>query len=184
MIIYISEYNSRSNIENCSRPSARMNINKIVLKGSSKMSLHERFTQLSKFQPAHLEPEVEFGVRGGGGGVSRYSRGVSQPLSRDLSPARLGSRLGARRPTSVPYSPRPRRDLWGPSPSVTAAARIKKRSIQQRLGVKARLSLPRRGWGGLRGWDSEESLNSTDNTENRSAVYTSLQFLFSSQEFS
>ena len=145
-----------------------MNINKIVLKGSSKMSLHERFTQLSKFQPAHLEPEVEVGVRvgrgGGGGGVSRYSRGVSQPLGRDLSPVRLGSRLGARRPSSVPYSPRPRRDLWGPSPSVTAAARLKRRSIQQRLGVKARLSLPRSGW------DSEESLNSTDNTENRSAV--------------
>ena len=153
-----------------------MNINKIVLKGSSKMSLHERFTQLSKFQPAHLESEVEVGVRvgrgGGGGGVSRYSRGVSQPFSRDLSPPRLGSRL-ASRPSSVPYSPRARRDLWGPSPSVTAAARIKRKSIQQRLGVKARLSLPRRAWGGLRGWDSEDSLNSTDNTENRSVVSTS-----------
>ena len=140
MIIYISECKSRSSIENCSRPGARMNINKIVLKGTSKMSLHERFTQLSKFQPTHLEPEVEFDVRGGGGGgggVSRYSRGVSQPLGRDLSPARLGSRLGARRPSSVPYSPRGRRDLgWGqPSPAVSAAARIKRKSIQQRLGV-------------------------------------------------
>ena len=63
--------------------------------------------------------------------------------------------------------------MWLPSPAVTAAARIKKKSIQQRLGVKARLSLPRRAWGGLRGWDSDDSLNSTDNTENRSVVSTS-----------
>ena len=153
-----------------------MNIHKIVLKGSSKMSLHERFTQLNRFQPCHTEPEVEVGLRGsgggGGGGISRYSRGASQPFTRDLSPARLGSRLAAR-PSSVPYSPRARRDLWAhPSPSVTAAARIKKKSIQQRLGVKARLSLPRRGWGGLRGWDSEESLNSRpDNTDNRSGHF-------------
>ena len=139
------------------------------------MSLHERFTQLSKFQPSHSEPEVEVGLRGrvGGGGISRYSRGASQPFTRDLSPARLGSRLAAR-PSSVPYSPRVRRDMgWGlPSPSVTAAARIKRKSIQQRLGVKARLSLPSRGWGVLRGWDSEDSLNSgADNTDNRSGPF-------------
>ena len=81
----------------------------------------------------------------------------------------MSSRLAAR-PSSVPYSPRARRDMWLPSPAVTAAARIKKKSIQQRLGVKARLSLPRRGWGGLRGWDSEDSLNSSEINEGRSVM--------------
>ena len=81
----------------------------------------------------------------------------------------MSSRLAAR-PSSVPYSPRVRRDMWLPSPSVAAAARIKKKSIQQRLGVKARLSLPRRGWGGLRGWDSEDSLNSSEINEGRSVM--------------
>ena len=155
-----------------------MNIHKIVLKGSSKMSLHERFTQLNKFKPSPSEPEVEAGFRGrvgggGGGGISRYSRGATQPFTRELSPARLSSRLAAR-PSSVPYSPRVRRDMgWGlPSPAVTAAARIKRKSIQQRLGVKARLSLPSRGWRVLRGWDSEDSLNSgTDNTDSRSGHF-------------
>ena len=155
---------------------SRLNIHKIVLKGSSKMSLHERFTQLSKFQPTHSEPEVEVGVRlggGGGGGISRYSRGATQPFSRDLSPARLRSRL-AGRPSSVPYSPRGRRDLgWGqPSPAVSAAARIKRKSIFQRLGVKARLSVKSRLGLPMRGWDSEDSLNSSsDNTDNRSVHF-------------
>ena len=126
-----------------------MNIPRIVPKGTSKISLHERFTQLSKSQVPHLDDDTEVSVTGlspRGGGVGRYGRGSS-----------------AARPTRLPYSPRmaEREQQYGPSPAMTAAAKIKKRSIRQRLGVKARLSLPTRNWG------SEESLYSRDYDDNR-----------------
>ena len=74
-----------------------MNINKLVLKGTGKISLHERFTQLSKFQV----PAVKVGVsdewdndyvRGSGAGgvtragVGRYGRGATRGLSPEQPP--------------------------------------------------------------------------------------------------
>ena len=60
------------------------------------------------------------------------------------------------------------RMLYRPSAAVTAAAKIKRKSIHQRLGVRARLSLPsytpyRPGGGigarlGVRRWASTDSL--------------------------
>ena len=44
----------------------------------------------------------------------------------------------------------------GPSSAMVAAARLKKRSIKQRLGIRARLSLP----AGRAGWGSQDSLDS------------------------
>ena len=137
---------------------------KLVLKGTSKISLHERFTQLSKFQVKdesnggyHREPEVSFV----GTGVSRYGRGASANYTRDLSP----QMPSLRRPRSVPSYREPSvetdRMLYRPSAAVMAANKIKKRSIHQRLGVRARLSMPRyRPGAGMRSWGSEDSVNS------------------------
>ena len=144
---------------------------KLVLKGTGKISLHERFTQLSKIQvpsePAwnghSREPEVTF--IGSSSGVSRYGRGSSTSFSRDLSP-QLPS---LRRPRSVPTtqtrdtSVQPEQRLYRPSAAVTAARHLKRRSIHQRLGVRARLSLPRYTPGaGLRSWGSEDSVISNN----------------------
>lgn len=118
-----------------------MNINKLVLKGTGKISLHERFTQLSKFQV----PAVKVGVsdewdndyvRGSGAGgvtragVGRYGRGATRELSPEQQP-----HVTRVRPSSVPVA-RERsmdRPLYrpGPSAAVTAAAKLKRRSIHQ-----------------------------------------------------
>ena len=103
-----------------------MNIPRIVPKGTSKISLHERFTQLSKSQVTHLDDDPEESVTGlspRGGGVGRYGRGSS-----------------AARPTRLPYSPRmaEREQQYGPSPAMTAAAKIKKRSIRQMTRIRNR----------------------------------------------
>ena len=116
------------------------------MKGTSKLTLHERFTQLSKIQGTNTDHEAELSVRTVTGGSGRLRRGTS-----------------SERPTRLPYSPRTveRDQQFGPSPAVTAAARIKRRSIRQRLGVKARLSLPRRSW------YSQQSPDSRDYENNR-----------------
>ena len=124
-----------------------MNIPRIVLKGTSKLTLHERFTQLSKIQGPNTDHDAELSVRTVTGVSGRLRRGAS-----------------SERPTRLPYSPRKaERDLqFGPSPAVSAAARIKRRSIRQRLGVKARLSLPRRSW-----YSQESPFDSRDYDNNR-----------------
>ena len=105
----------------------------------------------------HREPEVSFV----GTGVSRYGHGASANYTRDLSP----QMPSLRRPRSVPSYREPSvetdRMLYRPSATVMAANRIKKRSIHQRLGVRARLSMPRyRAGAGLRSWGSSDSVNS------------------------
>ena len=157
-----------------------MNISKLVIKGTAKISLHERFTQLSKFQvssSSEWDPDYVRGSGGGGvtkAGISRYGRAASANYHRDPSPeVRMNPTL--RRPASVPWTPGHRersveaeRLLYRPSAAVTAAAKIKRKSIHQRLGVRARLSLPsytpyRPGGGigarlGVRRWASTDSL--------------------------
>ena len=157
-----------------------MNISKLVIKGTAKISLHERFTQLSKFQvssSSEWDPDYVRGSGGGGvtkAGISRYGRGASTNYNRDPSPeVRMNPAL--RRPASMPSyrersveAERMDRMLYRPSAAVTAAAKIKRKSIHQRLGVRARLSLPsytpyRPGGGigarlGVRRWASTDSL--------------------------
>ena len=157
-----------------------MNISKLVIKGTAKISLHERFTQLKKFQvssSSDWDPDYVRGSGGGGvtkAGISRYGRGASANYHRDPSPeVRMNPTL--RLPASVPWTPGHRersveaeRLLYRPSAAVTAAAKIKRKSIHQRLGVRARLSLPsytpyRPGGGigarlGVRRWASTDSL--------------------------
>ena len=139
-----------------------MNINhKLVLKGTAKISLHERFTQLSKFQVTednHQDYDRGHDRGGqslGGGGVSRYGRGASASYPRDLSP-----QIQRPRPSSLPFN-MDRERLWRPSAAVTAAAKLKRKSIQQRLGVKARLTMPRYRPGQAR-WGSTDSINSNN----------------------
>ena len=148
-----------------------MNINhKLVLKGTAKISLHERFTQLSKFQVTednHHDYDRGHDRGGqslGGGGVSRYGRGASASYPRDLSPQIQRQA----RPSSLPFN-MDRERLWRPSAAVTAAAKLKRKSIQQRLGVKARLTMPRyrpgAGLGhrlGQARWGSTDSINSNN----------------------
>ena len=154
-----------------------MNINhKLVLKGTAKISLHERFTQLSKFQVTedHHQDYDRGHDRQVGGGVSRYGRGASAQYPRDLSPE-----IQRPRPSSVPYNSVTSRTedrdrlLYRPSATMQAAAKLKRRSIQQRLGVKARLTMPRYRPGGGLGhrlgqarWGSTDSINS-NNMANR-----------------
>ena len=119
-----------------------MNINKLVLKGTGKISLHERFTQLSKFQVPAVKVGVSEGewdsdyVRGSGAGgvtragVGRYGRGATRELSPEQQP-----HVTRVRPSSVPVA-RERsvdRPLYrpGPSAAVAAAAKLKRRSIHQ-----------------------------------------------------
>ena len=153
-----------------------MSIQKIVLKGTGKISLHERFTQL-KFEGTHSDWEGGSAGVGAvrGGGVGRHGQGASRSYPRDPSPQYNYLQRKQSRPTSVLYSPREkseerslrngleRKPQFGPSATIVAAARLKKRSIQQRLGVRARLSLPRfrMGMGGGASWGSTGSLNST-----------------------
>ena len=148
-----------------------MALQKIVLKGTGKISLHERFTQL-KFEGPHsvLEGGSEAApVRDGG--VSRYSQGASRSYPRSTSPQ---YNFSVKRPSSLLYSARERsvernvrngidrKPLFGPSSTMIAAARIKRKSIHQRLGVRARLSLPRyrMSLGGGSRWGSTGSLSS------------------------
>ena len=153
-----------------------MNISKLVIKGTAKISLHERFTQLKKFQvssSSDWDPDYVRGSGGGGvtkAGISRYGRGASANYHRDPSPeVRMNPTL--RLPASVPWTPGHRersveaeRLLYRPSAAVTAAAKIKRKSIHQRLGVRARLSMPYRPGGGIgarlgvRRWASTDSL--------------------------
>ena len=155
-----------------------MNINhKLVLKGTAKISLHERFTQLSKFQVTednHHDYDRGHDRGGqslGGGGVSRYGRGASASYPRDLSP-----QIQRPRPSSLPFNMDRERLLYRPSAAVTAAAKLKRKSIQQRLGVKARLTMPRyrpgAGLGQAR-WGSTDSINS-NNMGSRSVLDISL----------
>ena len=127
-----------------------MNINKLVLKGTGKISLHERFTQLSKFQVPAVKVGVSEGewdsdyVRGSGAGgvtragVGRYGRGAT----RELSPEQQ-QHVTRVRPSSVPVA-RERsvdRPLYrpGPSAAVAAAAKLKRRSIHQ---VRRKTKIP------------------------------------------
>ena len=165
--------------------SGTMNINKLVIKGTAKISLHERFTQLSKLQvSSSAEWDSSDYVRGSGGGgvtkagIARHGRGASANYHREPSPEVKMNPL--RRPASVPWTPpRPKqreqsveaeRMLYRPSAAVTAAAKIKRKSIHQRLGVRARLSMPpyrpRPGGGigarlGVRRWASSDSVADT-----------------------
>jgi len=153
-----------------------MSIQKIVLKGTGKISLHERFTQL-KFEGTNSD--WENGVGSGvealrGGGVGRHGQGASRSYPRDPSPQYNYLQRKPNRPSSVLYSPRERSEergvsngigrkpQFGPSASIVAAARLKRKSIHQRLGIRARLSLPRfrLGVGGGDRWGSTSSLNS------------------------
>ena len=161
-----------------------MSIQKIVLKGTGKISLHERFTQL-KFEGTNSDWDSGSNGVGGlrGGGVGRHGQGASRSYPRAQSPQ---YNMLQRRPSSVLYSPRERSEhrgvrsgfgrkpQFGPSASIVAAARLKKRSIQQRLGVRARLTLPRYRLGGGARWDSTGSLNSNGSgTQYRYKTYLS-----------
>ena len=154
-----------------------MSIQKIVLKGTGKISLHERFTQL-KFEGTHSDWEGGSGAGAlRGGGVGRHGQGASRSYPRDPSPQYNYLQRKQSRPTSVLYNPREkseerglrneleRKPQFGPSATIVAAARLKRRSIHQRLGVRARLTLPRfrmgMGMGGGASWGSTGSLNST-----------------------
>ena len=87
----------------------------------------------------------------------------------------------APRPTSMPHMSQQYRErsvdrerlLYRPSAAVSAARNLKRKSIQQRLGVKARLTMPvyrpgaglqsnNRLLGGARRWGSTESVNSNN----------------------
>jgi len=178
-----------------------MNLNKLVLKGTGKISLHDRFTQLSKIQ---VNPKTsDWGDHEDGysepmgNGVSRYGRGASEgvlrrpkaafasngyskyaPQPRQPSPTIIRP---APRPTSMPHMSQQYRErsvdrerlLYRPSAAVSAARNLKRKSIQQRLGVKARLTMPvyrpgaglqsnNRLLGGARRWGSTESVNSNN----------------------
>ena len=126
-----------------------MNIPRIVLKGTSKITLHERFTQLNKFQGNNIDHHTELSVRTVNGGGRLRGREASSERPE--------------RPTRLPYSPRKaERDQFGPSPAVSAAAKIKRRSIRQRLGVKARLTLPGNNW-----YSQESPFSSREYDNNR-----------------
>ena len=171
-----------------------MSIQKIVLKGTGKISLHERFTQL-KFEGTHSDWDGGSGgvgsLRGGGGG--RHGQGASRSYPRAQSPQ---YNMLQRKPNSVLYSARERSEerglrsgfgrkpQFGPSATIVAAARLKKRSIQQRLGVRARLSLPRYrvGLGGGARWGSTGSLNS--NGSGTQYRYTSVLLIELKSHFS
>ena len=155
-----------------------MSIQKLVLRGTGKISLHERFTQL-KFEGASSDWEMSNGVEGvRGGGVGRHGQGASKSYPRDTSPPFNYLKREQNRPSSLQlYSARERSEdregrlvsrvfdrkpQFGPSATIAAATRLKRRSIQQRLGVRARLTLPRHRMemgGGVR-WGSTGSLNS------------------------
>ena len=152
---------------------------KLSLKGTSKITLHERFTQLSKIHVPPVSDTWDSDISDHvprGSGVSRYGRGASEGLLRRPNIGRQTSPTIIR-PTSMPtYRERSvdtERMLYRPSAAVMAANKLKRRSIQQRLGVKARLSLPRYRpgaglmWGGGRRWGSTESLNNGSNNMGR-----------------
>ena len=180
MVYIILEVSYLSNLE--VHLSSTMNISKLVIKGTAKISLHERFTQLSKFQvssSADWDPDYVRGSGGGGvtkAGISRYGQGASTNYREPSPEVRMNPAL--RRPASMPSyrersveAERMDRMLYRPSAAVTAAAKIKRKSIHQRLGVRARLSMPsytpympyRPGGGigarlGVRRWASTDSL--------------------------
>jgi len=169
-----------------------MNLNKLVLKGTGKISLHARFTQLSKIQ---VNPKTSdygdnddgFNSEPIGMGVSRYGRGASEGVLRRPKAAfssngysKYAPQQRQPSPTIIRQAPRPNsmpnmqpyrersvdreRLLYRPSAAVSAARNLKRKSIQQRLGVKARLTMPvyRPGGGlsgGARRWGSTESLS-------------------------
>ena len=150
-----------------------MSIQKIVLKGTGKISLHERFTQL-KFEGSHdwETNNVDTGLRRGG--VDRYAQGSSRSYSRESSSLYTNLQQSNNRPSSLLYSARDRsvqrsigtsleKKPFGPSSTILAATRIKRKSILQRFGVKARLSMSRSRFNftNRNRWGSTGSLNSS-----------------------
>ncbi|XP_046339899.1 chromatin target of PRMT1 protein-like isoform X2 [Haliotis cracherodii] len=110
---------------------------KIVLKSTTKMSLNDRFTNIQKTRPQTVVPNI------------RANMVAQQQAS--AKNRRLAQQL-ANRPGVGPMMNQPQISM--PGTGVAVAMRLKKRSLQQRLGrsnVKARLNLSAVGRGQPRG---------------------------------
>ncbi|XP_067654275.1 chromatin target of PRMT1 protein-like isoform X1 [Haliotis asinina] len=110
---------------------------KIVLKSTTKMSLNDRFTNIQKTRPQTVVPNI------------RANMVAQQQAS--AKNRRLAQQL-ANRPGVGPMINQPQISM--PGSGVAVAMRLKKRSLQQRLGrsnVKARLNLSAVGRGQPRG---------------------------------
>ncbi|XP_023343186.1 chromatin target of PRMT1 protein isoform X2 [Eurytemora carolleeae] len=174
-----------------------MSVNKLVLKGTGKMSLHERFTQLSsQIVKQEIKPQPQFTRQSQ---ISRqtshstmrsYEYSPSTPRSRTPDQPRYAPRRRSESPVGRMSRPRnqPLRSPYGvsvrPSSTVLAANRIKKKSVYLRLGVRPTMSsgipvwaepyTPRQNMGGMRSAQSGLSRSTSMNSLSRWNSQTSL----------